>query len=72
MGTRTTSWMVAAATGLAAWSFSAGARAEPTEPVVIGWWSYFDYQKVPTTTNPAHPVTSFGDPDTYYYEPSGG
>ncbi len=51
------------------------AAAEPTDPVVIGWWSYFtpeggQYQ-VPTT-DPAHPVTSFGDPDTYYYEPSGG
>ena len=24
------------------------------------------------TTDPNHPVTMYGDPDTYYYEPSGG
>jgi MYXO-CTERM domain-containing protein len=51
-------------------------RAEPSEPVLIGWWSYFapegDANKVPTTTNPNHVVDHFGDPDTYYYEPSGG
>ncbi len=47
------------------------ALAQPTDPVLIGWWSYFDYTKVPTV-GAAHPVTSFGDPDTYYYEPSGG
>lgn len=47
------------------------AHAEPTEPVVIGWWSYFDNTKIPTTSSAAHPVSSYGDPDTYYYEPSG-
>jgi MYXO-CTERM domain-containing protein len=56
-------------------SLAAPAAAEPTEPVVIGWWSYFTPEgpayQVPTT-DPKHPVTSFGDPDTYYYEPSGG
>ncbi|MFO0760150.1 MAG: carboxypeptidase-like regulatory domain-containing protein [Byssovorax sp.] len=57
---------------LVASSLAAPALAEPTEPVVIGWWSYFDNTKVDTTTSAAHQVTSFGDPDTYYYEPSGG
>lgn len=50
---------------------SAPALAEPTDPVLIGWWSYFDNQKVGTTSSAAHPVGSYGDPDTYYYEPSG-
>ena len=52
------------------------ATAEPTEPVLIGWWSYFAEKtpanKVPTTGHPDHVVDHFGDPDTYYYEPSGG
>lgn len=63
---------LALATALAAFAFAGPAAAEPTEPVVIGWWSYFDNTKVATTGSPQHPVTSFGDPDTYYYEPSGG
>ena len=53
-------------------TFAAPAAAEPTDPVVIGWWSYFSDQKVDTTTSPQHVVTKFGDPNTYYYEPSGG
>lgn len=53
-------------------SLAAPAAAEPPDPVVIGWWSYFDNGKVDTTTSAQHQVTSFGDPDTYYYEPSGG
>ena len=61
---------LAALTGLAA-----PAAAEPTDPVVIGWWSYFTPEgamyQVPTN-DPAHPVTMFDDPNTYYYEPSGG
>ena len=55
--------------------WAASAAAEPTSPVVIGWWSYFTPEgaayQVPTT-DPSHPVTSYGDPDTYFYEPSGG
>jgi len=51
---------------------SAVARAEPTEPVVIGWWTFFDDAKYDTTSSSAHAVTAYGDPDTYYYEPSGG
>lgn len=67
---------IAAAASLAAFaSLASPAAAEPTEPVVIGWWSYFTPEgpayQVPTT-DPAHPVTAWGDPDTYYYEPSGG
>jgi MYXO-CTERM domain-containing protein len=58
--------------GLAIASTVQVASAEPTEPVVIGWWSYFSNQKVDTTTSPQHQVTKFGDPNTYYYEPSGG
>ncbi len=54
---------------------TSAASAEPTDPVVIGWWSYFTPEgsmyQVPTT-DPNHPVTMYGDPDTYYYEPSGG
>ncbi|MBI5534356.1 MAG: carboxypeptidase regulatory-like domain-containing protein [Deltaproteobacteria bacterium] len=72
MAKRLGTWVLGASAALAVMGASATALAEPTEPVVIGWWSYFDYQKVPTTTNAAHPVTAFGDPDTYYYEPSGG
>ena len=52
------------------------ARTEPSAPVVIGWWSYFapetSANRIPTTTNPNHVVDHFGNPDTYYYEPSGG
>ena len=48
------------------------AHAEPTDPVLIGWWSYFDNSQIDTTSSPQHQVTHFGDPNTYYYEPSGG
>lgn len=52
--------------------FAAGtARAEPKDPVVIGWWSYFDPVHYPTSTNPAFKVTSNGDPNDFFYEPSG-
>src|SRR5262245_347393 len=56
-------------------AMTAPAVAEPTEPVVIGWWSYFtpegaQYQ-VPTQ-DPAHPIAFLGDPNVYWYEPSGG
>jgi len=67
---KSTVWATLAAT--AVFTLAAPALAEPTSPVVIGWWSYFDNTKVDTTTSPAHAVTMFGDPDTYYYEPSGG
>jgi Carboxypeptidase regulatory-like domain len=63
---------LAAAATLAVLTIAAPALAEPTDPVVIGWWSYFDNTKIDTTTSPAHQVTMFGDPDTYYYEQSGG
>jgi hypothetical protein len=64
---------LAAAAALAA--LAAPAAAEPPDPVVIGWWSYFtpegaQYQ-VPTN-DPAHPITMYGDPNVYFYEPSGG
>jgi MYXO-CTERM domain-containing protein len=48
------------------------AQAEPTEPIVVGWWSHFSNQKVPTPSTPAHTISGYGDEDTYYYEPSGG
>jgi hypothetical protein len=50
------------------------AAAEPTEPVVIGWWAYFDPVGTKTASggDPRYPIGQFGDPDTYYYEPSGG
>jgi MYXO-CTERM domain-containing protein len=57
---------------VASLSYGALASAEPVDPVVIGWWSYFDDVKVPTTSSPAHTIEGFGDADTYYYEPSGG
>lgn len=57
---------------LAASLFASGARAEPTEPIVVGWWSHFSNQKVQTPSAPAHQITAHGDEDTYYYEPSGG
>ena len=47
------------------------AHAEPKDPVVIGWWSYFDPVHYPTSTNPAFKVTSNGEPNDFYYEPSG-
>ena len=47
-------------------------RAEPTEPIVVGWWSHFSNQKVETPSTPAHDITAYGDEDTYYHEPSGG
>jgi MYXO-CTERM domain-containing protein len=56
-------------------ALAAPAAAEPTDPVVIGWWSYFTPEgapyKVPTGADPNHQITGFGDPDTYFYEPSG-
>jgi MYXO-CTERM domain-containing protein len=51
---------------------SGAARAEPTEPIVVGWWSYFSNQKVPTPSTPQHMIDKYGDPDVYYYDPSGG
>ena len=72
MSFRMGTWIHALSAALLAVLLPSRASAEPTDPVVIGWWSYFDYTKVPTTTNPGHSVTSFGDPDTYYYEPSTG
>lgn len=61
------------ALGLAALLGLAGpARAEPTEPIVVGWWSHFSNQKVETPSTPAHDITAYGDEDTYYHEPSGG
>ena len=71
----TTTWMALTTTTL--FLTCAGmAQAEPTDPVVIGWWSYFaeksEANKVPTTGHADHVVDQFGDPDTYYYEPSGG
>jgi MYXO-CTERM domain-containing protein len=64
--------LVAAA---AAAALARPAAAEPVDPVVIGWWSYFtpegsQYQ-IPTN-DPAHPISNYGDPNVYYYEPSGG
>ena len=54
------------------WSLSAA--AEPTEPVVIGWWAYFDPVGTKTASggDPRYVIDHFGDEDTYYYEPSGG
>lgn len=63
--------LAAAVAFLAASSLSTAARAEPTDPVVIGWWSYFDPTHYPTSTNPAFTVTFNGDPKNFYYEPSG-
>lgn len=50
------------------------AAAEPTDPVVIGWWAYFDPvgTKTPSGTDPRYVIDHFGDEDTYFYEPSGG
>lgn len=50
------------------------AAAEPTEPVVIGWWAYFDPVGTKTASggDPRYVIDHFGDEDTYYYEPSGG
>lgn len=53
-------------------SFAGPVLAEPTEPVVVGWWSHFSNQKVPTPSTAQHPIEMYGDPDVYYYEPSGG
>jgi MYXO-CTERM domain-containing protein len=56
-------------------TLAAPAAAEPTDPVVIGWWSYFTPEgaayQVPTN-DPAHPISMYGDPNVYFYEPSGG
>ena len=62
------------ACGLAILLSSEVATAEPTEPVIIGWWAYFDPVGTKTASggNPGHPIDRFGDEDTYYYEPSGG
>ena len=76
MGSRFATWMRIVSAAASVVTVTSLAQAEPSEPVLIGWWSYFapesDASKVPTTTNPSHVVDHFGDPDTYYYEPSGG
>ena len=68
--------LLAAAAFVVATLVGHAARAEPVDPVVIGWWSYFDPEggqyQIPTVSNPAHQISAYGDPDTYYYEPSGG
>lgn len=53
-------------------TLTGAARAEPTEPIVVGWWSYFSNTKVATPSSAAHQITAYGDEDTYYFEPSGG
>lgn len=63
--------LVAAASFLAATSVAGVASAEPKDPVVIGWWSYFDPTHYPTSTDMAYPVTFNGDPNDFFYEPSG-
>ncbi len=56
---------------LAVTSAAVVASAEPKDPVVIGWWSYFDPVHYPTSTDAAHKVTFNGDPNDFFYEPSG-
>lgn len=68
---RLSAGILAAASFVAVTSVAAVASAEPTEPVVIGWWSFFDPTHYPTSTNPAFKVTFNGDPNDFYYEPSG-
>jgi MYXO-CTERM domain-containing protein len=63
--------LAAAAAFFAASALPVAAHAEPTDPVVIGWWSYFDPVHYPTSTNPSYTVTYNGDPNDFYYEPSG-
>ncbi len=59
------------ASTIATTTFTEVAHAEPKDPVVIGWWSYFDPVHYPTSTNPAFKVASNGDPNDFFYEPSG-
>jgi hypothetical protein len=68
---RVSAGVLAAASFLAVTSAAAVASAEPKDPAVIGWWSFFDPTHYPTSTNPAFPVTFNGDPNDFYYEPSG-
>ena len=43
----------------------------PPSSFSMGWHIWDDGVWVPTASNPSHVVTSHGDPDTYWYEPSG-
>lgn len=45
-------------------------RARPFEGFSTGWYVYDDPEEV-ATEDPSHPVTDVGDPDGFWYEPSG-
>lgn len=63
-------WALAASAFVAAAMAPAEAKAAKEEPVVIGWWSFFDGTRIPTN-DAAHPIRFHGDPNTYFFEPSG-
>jgi len=52
--------------------FSATGNGRAFEGFSTGWYIYDDGLEHETTSNPERPVTSHGDTDLYWYEPSGG
>lgn len=51
--------------------FSATGTTRAFEGFSTGWYIYDDGLEHETTSSPEHPVTSHGDTDLYWYEPSG-